>query len=215
MGVHLQATARSFDKLRTEGDGLVVRGVRIFELIASGALVGLVGGCLETDQWSILGASAGPLVHNVRESTKAGGKSDGAASDSETEAKPRHVYRASDMLLDPCARFDDAGAIVGKGCQGGFVVFGPYASVSGKSNVQVRFEVESDEELVLSSDVVSNMGKLHHGDLGSQTVRPDAKRRLSYRAQLAEGGEAVEARIFIRPGDDGTFKISNLEIAVR
>jgi hypothetical protein len=201
--------------LRKEDDGLVVRGITIFELIASGALIGLVAGCLETDQWSILGASAGPLVHNIRESAKAGGKPNAGAPDTEMEAKPRHVYRASDMLLDPCTRLDDAGAIIGKGCQGGFVVFGPYASISGKSNVQVRFEIEADEELVLSSDVVSNMGKLHHGDLGNQTVPPDAKRRLSYRAHLTEGGEAVEARIFIRPGDDGTFKISNLEIAVR
>jgi hypothetical protein len=215
VGVHLQTSAPQRDELRKEDDGLVVRDVTIYELIVSGTLLGWVVGCLDTDRLSILGASAGPLVQNVRESTKAGGKSNVAEPDSAMDAAPRHVYRASDMLLGPCTRLDEAGAIVGKGCQGGFVVFGPYASISGKSNVQVRFEIESDEELVLSSDVVSNMGKLHHGDLGNQTVRPEVKRRLSYRAQLAEGGEAVEARIFIRPGDDGTFKISNLEIAVR
>jgi hypothetical protein len=193
---------------------LVVRGVAMLEVIIAGALMGLALGCRETDDLPFLGSSAGPLVRTAP-STKGSAKSDVEEPDDEAETAPRRVYRAPDMLLDPCTRLDEAGAIVGKDCQGGFVVFGPYASVSGKSNVRVRFEVESDEELVLSSDVVSNMGALHHGELGNQTVRPDAKRRLSYRAKLAYGGEGVEARIFIQKGDDATFKISNLEIAVR
>lgn len=191
-----------------------MRGVAALEIIVSGALLGSMLGCLDTDELAILGAAAGPLVRTSREGTKTRGKASAVDPEIETNPVPRLVYRASDMALNPCMRLDEAGALVGKNCPGGFVVFGPYASVSWKSVVKVRFEVESDDELVVSGDVVSNMGKQQHGELGSQTVSPDAKRPLSYRAQLEEGGEAVEARIFVRGEDDAAFRISNFEIAV-
>jgi hypothetical protein len=194
---------------------LVVRGLAVREVVVSVALMASLLGCREPDSWTILGASAGPLVLPAQRGEKANEKRKVEDWDERADVPPRHVYRSSDMLLNPCTRLDSAGAIVGKGCPGGFVVFGPYASISGNSDVRIRFEIESNAELVLSGDVVSNMAALHHGELGNQTIRPDAKRQLRYRANLPEGGEALEARIFLRPADDAEFKISNFEMAVR
>jgi hypothetical protein len=173
----------------------------------------LVIGCKDPRDLSILGASAGPLVHHLKLAPKAAAP---PAIPASSPADPlRRDYRAKDMVLHQCASLDAEGAIVGKGCAGGFAVFGPYVSVPANAEVRVQFDVQASQDVTVSSDVVSDLGRRSHGSLSDQAIVANHSQSLWYQVHVDGAAQAVEARLMVRSKALVDFRITNLTLAIR
>ena len=119
------------------------------------------------------------------------------------------------MKVHPCVERRDDGTIVGTACPSSLVVFGPYVTVPGKSEVQLRFDIESPSELQITSDMISDSAKQFHGALDELLLSANAKRSVSYRLQVFEMAHTLEARIGLSAPRPIDFTISNLSLNVR
>jgi hypothetical protein len=119
------------------------------------------------------------------------------------------------MKLHPCAKLNDDGSVTGKACPSSLVVFGPYVSVPNKSEVQLRFDIESPSELQLTSDVISDSAKQFHGALDELLLSANDKRSVSYRLHVFETARTLEARIGLRAQGPIDFTITDLALNVR
>jgi hypothetical protein len=126
----------------------------------------------------------------------------------------RRLYNAGDMKMHPCATPQEDGTIVGKQCPSALVVFGPYVTVPAKSDVKLRFDIESSATLRVMSDVLSNSAKQFHGAIDEQTILSREKRTISYRIHVFDAVRTVESRIGIRTDAPVDFTISNLTLSV-
>jgi hypothetical protein len=130
------------------------------------------------------------------------------------EAALRRAYGASDMKMHPCAASQEDGSIVGKQCPSALVVFGPYVTVPSKSDVKLRFDIESPTSLRVMSDVLSNSAKQFHGAVEEQMIQAREKRTVSYRIHVFDAVRALETRIGIRTDAPVDFTITNLTLSV-
>jgi len=127
----------------------------------------------------------------------------------------RRSYSSKEMKLHTCAKLNDDGSVTGKGCPSSLVVFGPYVSVPGRSEVQLRFDIESPRELQLTSDMISDSAKQFHGALDELLLSAHAKRSVSYRLHVFETARTLEARIGLRAQGPIDFTITNLSLNIR
>jgi hypothetical protein len=127
----------------------------------------------------------------------------------------RRGYGPADMKLAQCATLEKDGTILGNGCPSNFVVFGPYVSAPGNSNLRISFEIQSDGPIAVTSDAISEVGKRFHGVMDEQTISSGEKRKLGYGIHLFEPVTALEARIGVRADKPVKFKITNLTINVQ
>jgi hypothetical protein len=127
----------------------------------------------------------------------------------------RRKYGPAEMKLHECARLDESGMIEGTKCPDAFVLFGPYIAVPASADLNVSFEIESQGDLQVISDVVSAFGKISHGGMDDQTIVANEKRKLAYRIHMFQWADSVEARLWVRNDNGTNFKISNLAVEVR
>jgi hypothetical protein len=127
----------------------------------------------------------------------------------------RRAYSADDMKIHSCIARGDDGRITGKSCPSAFVVFGPYITVPASSDVQLRFDIEARDTLILTSDVISNGAKQFHGALDEQLLASGQRRTVGYRIHLFDATRSLETRVAVRADEPIDFEITNLEVKVQ
>jgi hypothetical protein len=126
----------------------------------------------------------------------------------------RRAYGPPDMKLGDCTKRAADGTLRGSGCPNGCVVFGPYVSAPGNSDVHFRFDLRAVDELTVASDMVSN-AKLIHGALDPVSLAAGETRRVGYRVHLSQPVQSFEARVFVSADKPVGFEISNLSMDVQ
>jgi hypothetical protein len=126
----------------------------------------------------------------------------------------RRSYGADVMKFHGCMKVADDGTLRGEACPSALVVFGPYISAPGNANVRFRFDIESEGQLTVMSDVLSDGAKQFHGAVDEQHVRPDEATTIQYRLHLFERASALETRIGIRVDAPASFTISRLALSI-
>jgi hypothetical protein len=131
------------------------------------------------------------------------------------DAALRRSYGGKEMALQKCMKTDKSGAIVGENCPPGMLMFGPYVRVPRDSDVRLTFDIQSDQKIGVTSDIVSSVGTKFHGAMDEQTVEAKSARNVSYALRMSEEADALEARVWLRSERPASFKITNLELAVK
>jgi hypothetical protein len=139
---------------------------------------------------------------------------DSAAPVEEPAPAERRGYGASEMSRPPCVTLED-NVLVGRNCPPGFVVFGPYARTPAEANADFFFEFESDDDLKVYADLVSDTATIFYGALPDQPVARGTTRRFAQRVHLFKGIETFESRIAVRAERPVNFKIRNLVLSIQ
>ena len=82
----------------------------------------------------------------------------------------RRGYGVSEMSVPPCVTREDT-VLVGKNCPPGFMVFGPYTRTPADANADFVFDFESDDDLKVYADLVSDTATVFYGALPYQDRR--------------------------------------------
>jgi len=115
--------------------------------------------------------------------------------------------------MDDCTKVGEDGVVHGRKCTAVFAVFGPYAHVPPKAQVQVSFQITSPREVTVMSDMVSDLGRRFHGSI-EEHVGGAEPRTVSYRVFFFDPAEGLEARIGVHGEGPVDFDIKNLVVDV-
>jgi hypothetical protein len=132
----------------------------------------------------------------------------------EDDAKLRRKYGLADMKYNPCVKVE-GGNLQGRACPATIVVFGPYASVPAKSEIEFAFDLQATSNVEVYSDMFAQVGKRALGSLVPQKIAANEKRRFGYRVNMDTADTAVEARIWVHGTGPADFDVSNLSLTVK
>lgn len=138
----------------------------------------------------------------------------GLVDDVSDDGALRRSYGSDIMKVHSCVSVTEDGVMTGKGCPSTLVVFGPYIAAPGSANVRFRFDIESEGQLSVMSDVLSDGAKRFHGAVEEQQVRPNEKVTVQYRLRLFEPARALETRVGIRASAPANFTISKVTLSI-
>lgn len=132
------------------------------------------------------------------------------------DPKLRRSYDAEHMKVRSCTKFDKASnTLVGKGCQPGLLVYGPYVNAPAEADVSLNFEIRSSKAITVRGDVSADRGKQILSTISPQELAPNENKAFAYSARTREGLIATETRIWINGEAPIDFEIKNLIVAVR
>lgn len=126
----------------------------------------------------------------------------------------RRSYGSDIMKVHECVTVTGDGLLSGVGCPSALVVFGPYIAVPGNANVRFRFDIESEGQISVMSDVLSDGAKQFHGAVEEQRVRSNEKTTIQFRIRLFEPARALETRIGIQADQPANFTISKVALSI-
>jgi hypothetical protein len=203
------------DSLATNDFFSYAGGMRCATLLALGLLS---FGC-ETD---IEKSAAVPRPQDVKapsvQSARAPGALSGSAATSASAPEApglRRGYGSKEAKLAPCLKLESDRVIRGGKCTTNFMVFGQYVHAPPNSDVELRFEVDAQTKIYLSSDIVSGMGTKLHAGFNEQIIEAGAKRWIGYRVHIFSDTTLLEGRIHVRSDEPASFAINDLSLTVR
>jgi hypothetical protein len=144
-----------------------------------------------------------------------------APSGSSSEGVPieqpglRRGYGAKEGKVGQCAKLEGDRVVRGTKCPTGFVVYGQYIKAPPNSDVELRFEIDTQTKIYLSSDIVSGMGTKLHAGLNEQVIDAGTRRWIGYRVHIYGDTPMLEGRIHVRADEPATFAINDLGLTVR
>jgi hypothetical protein len=127
----------------------------------------------------------------------------------------RRAHPLEEMKFSDCLTLGDDGTVTGKKCASGCMMFGPYLSVPTSSDVRLSFDIESDEAVIVGSDIVSQGGSYVHGAVEEQGLEADKKRHIAYRVHFFEPAAMIETRLWIRSDSTTDLELSNFTLEVK
>lgn len=127
----------------------------------------------------------------------------------------RRSYGPSDMKFHECMMLQQDGTIVGENCPSAFVLFGPYFTVPENADVDLTFTVEPSNNIVMSSDIVSEVAKNFHAAMSDQEIAANEVRKVAYRVHFFQPVNGAETRLWVRGDGPTRFKISNFALDVK
>jgi hypothetical protein len=124
-------------------------------------------------------------------------------------------YGIVDMRFNNCVTRENDHTVLGTGCPGGFLIYGPYVSVPPDSEIDVSFEIKPSRDVSIYADIVSQMGAQTLAGLNRQRLDAGELKKLGYRVHVFNADVNVESRIGIDAEPGTSFEITNLTMTVR
>jgi hypothetical protein len=177
--------------------------------ILAGMLI-LAPACQTNSEEPLVDSAGLPLARRADASTSA----DAPPSQLSAEQALRRTYGAAELKIHECASVEPDGSVKGRQCPSAFVVFGPYVASPANSNLHVRFEVEAQDRIVVSGDVVSQSTRKFHGSFGDTAIDSDHPATIDFKVNVPLATQGIEARIYIRADKPASFDFRNLNVAV-